>query len=663
MLVKAIKKSSRQLLLLLLTIGASLTLGLLSYAGMFVLWPIMALGIAAFILAVAYESEIFWQNLKGAFKTLFSTLALKKQFLREFLAKYVPESEEERKKLPAILQSYLDLIQEQDKLEHLKQHNELSYEELLTFKTLKQKIKRYELELAEQLFNLQTDPEHNHKDLQELRGWLKNNNGCDYVNKHRVRYALFTAGKALSIVAGSFVTIGTGYLLFEAFMTLSFLAMVPAAALPTVILTLAILSGIAYALITYNSITAMLNNRSLPKLWNSLIKDYKEGSQASLTKKILKGISVFIFLSLTLILTICTAGTWWTIGQNLAFLISQGWIIAATAVLSASTIVINLFNTICTWFGIKKEIKHYVNGAEEKTADSSEETSSSLIFSIFKVASNRFKKSFEPINANDSLLQRFNPFRIFIKILLTPIEWFLFLAHIISIGVAGDQIPGIHQYVSTALCAIDEGKEDWHRFFGHSHFHGTKTLKPLLKARAETGGGHEHNLDLPKRFIQFLLSPLYILATLVDFGCMIYKNKTQTSAAPTNYTALLKSAILRQFTDQEPHYHTHSSIHFAKPPLAALKFEAIILIRALEKRLEGTMVRGKNVATQKLQALKNIGAQIASCEDVDTLKNILKTAHTKNEIKAKRYSFFPTNPNAITTTEQELQKAYQLVFC
>src|SRR3990167_91833 len=574
MLLKMIRKKFLQLLLLLLTVGASLTLGLLSYSGMFVLWPVVSLSIAAFILAVLYEAEIFWQNIKSSFKALFSRLALKKQFLREFLVKNVPESLAEQEKLPQLLRDYLYLVNKQEDLAHKKEHDELDIEGLALLKSLKQKLKRFELEFAKQLFSLKEDDKKHSEAVKELRAWMRKNQGEAYLNKHRLRYGLFTVSKVFSILTGGFIAIGTGYLLFDVFMTLPFLAAVPAAGIPAIIITLGIFSGIAYALITYNSIISMLNNRSLAKLYNSLIKDYKTEKAASLTKKILKAFSSLIFLGLTLTLTICTAGTWWTIGQNFAFLINQAWIISGTAFITASTLIINLFNTICTWFGIKKEIKHAYKAVDEDKPKSQWQK----FIDVVKLGALSYKKSWEPINKDDNSYMRYNPFRILIKIILTPIEWLMFLAHIISIGAGGNQFPGIQQYVSATLCALDEGKEDWHRFFGHKHFHGTKTINQILKARSETGGGHEHNLDLPKRFIQILLTPLYLFAIALDFIGLVKKS---SPASFKDYIDLFKIACIRQYTSHNPTDTKKEDIpplNFATTlSLPTLKFEAALL--------------------------------------------------------------------------------------
>ena len=66
-----LKKIPYHLTLLLLTSGASLILGFLSFGGMLALSPLLPLAFAAFALSVAYEGEIYLQNIKGALNKLF----------------------------------------------------------------------------------------------------------------------------------------------------------------------------------------------------------------------------------------------------------------------------------------------------------------------------------------------------------------------------------------------------------------------------------------------------------------------------------------------------------------------------------------------------------------------------------------------------------------
>ncbi len=74
------------LLITLLTGGASLSLGFLSFSGMYALTPILPLAFAAFGLSVAYEAEIYLQNIKGAVAKLLKITYLDVSFRQKVYA-------------------------------------------------------------------------------------------------------------------------------------------------------------------------------------------------------------------------------------------------------------------------------------------------------------------------------------------------------------------------------------------------------------------------------------------------------------------------------------------------------------------------------------------------------------------------------------------------
>ena len=66
------KKSHKYIITTILTIGASLWLGLLSFSGMFVLIPSLGLALSAFVLSVLYDGEIYQKNINNALNKLFN---------------------------------------------------------------------------------------------------------------------------------------------------------------------------------------------------------------------------------------------------------------------------------------------------------------------------------------------------------------------------------------------------------------------------------------------------------------------------------------------------------------------------------------------------------------------------------------------------------------
>ncbi|MDF1758197.1 MAG: hypothetical protein P1U74_07870 [Legionellaceae bacterium] len=91
------KKILRYIIIPMLTIGASITLGFLGFSGIYVLAPIISLAIGAFFLSVGFEYEIYYQNIKSALDSLFKSKYLERQLAKECLREELRAIEEETK--------------------------------------------------------------------------------------------------------------------------------------------------------------------------------------------------------------------------------------------------------------------------------------------------------------------------------------------------------------------------------------------------------------------------------------------------------------------------------------------------------------------------------------------------------------------------------------
>ena len=85
-----IKKIPFSLATWVLMAGASLTIGLLVFGGTLAIWPVLPAAVAAFVLSVAYEGEIYLQNIKGSLKKLFKSNQLERQLAKACLLEHFP---------------------------------------------------------------------------------------------------------------------------------------------------------------------------------------------------------------------------------------------------------------------------------------------------------------------------------------------------------------------------------------------------------------------------------------------------------------------------------------------------------------------------------------------------------------------------------------------
>ncbi|KTD46688.1 hypothetical protein Lrub_1610 [Legionella rubrilucens] len=511
------KKIPYYLFLFLLTAGASLILGFLSFGGMYALLPVLPLAFAAFGLSVAYEGEIYFQNIKGAFNKITGRDYLKRHLANQYLLENFPKEEEfnSNEPLPQFFIDYQAQLMEMEKFKHVK----LNAASRKRKKQLKQRLRDMENWFALQLFAKDGEGE----DMlpltpyeSRLREWLKNHQQKENQDLLASRQRLYRVVQAFSVLAAVFMGIGTTYLLVGEFATIPLLATIPFGFLPAIILPMAIVAGTAYGFLTYNAITDMINNDTLRKWYRRLRDDFKQGVTV---KNVFIAVTAVILLGLATALTICTAGTWWTVAKNAQPLFS--WMVKIPSV------VMGVINPIITGFSA-------LIFNLENTADSL-----SIIYSALNSGRNFFQRAITGIGkwcaelyARENWGQILNPFRLILKLTIVPLRILFFFGHLVSIGVTADRVPGIPEVLSAILGIISEGFEDMHYFMSHSHEHRHTDFREALKERLGKDHGHSHEADLPTRMLKFIFIPIYFLATLWDYGFSQLNNPEVNQRSP-----------------------------------------------------------------------------------------------------------------------------------
>jgi hypothetical protein len=438
-----------------LTFGASLILGFLSFSGMYALFPILGLAFAAFVLSVLYESEIYLQNIKGAFNKLSKRNYLKNYLAREYLLEHlleIPSDEFDSTRCPQFFKDYLTQL----KLLHAFGHEELN----TASKARKQKVERTLIDM-EHWFALELFPQSRasfrkkSEYAEQLRIWLAQHQQEAWQKRLKKRRITLHVMKALCVISALFMSVGTTYLMVEAFSVIPALAAVPFAIWPAFIAPMALIAGVAYGMLSYNAIADLINNNTLVKWYRKLRDDWKQGFTF---RNLLMTSAAVLLAVLALALTICTAGTWWTIAKKARPLFA--WM------KRMPSFVMGIINPIIT--GISAVFFNLQNTSE--TLDLLDQATKSKK-NVFAKISDHFVKGYQHIRRTENWLQMLNPFRLILKLFITPIRLVLFLGHLVSIGVTTDRMPGIPQIASAIFSIICEGFEDAHYFMGHSH-HG-----------------------------------------------------------------------------------------------------------------------------------------------------------------------------------------------
>lgn len=523
-----LKKIPYYLLLILLTAGASLILGFMSFGGMYALWPILPLALGAFGLSVIYEAEIYFQNIKAALnKLFFKRDYLPRHLANERLATAVAKADG-KADCPQFFKDYkaqLLLLAEFD-------HQTLDKINRKRKKKIKKTLSDMEKWFALQLFSSRTDDENETAGYKnELLHWLALNGQEKSEALLKKRSTLFTAVKWFSVLSATFMALGTSYLLMGQIVTIPLLASIPFAFLPPVVIPMAIVAGVAWGLLTYNAITDMINNDTLKKWYRKLRDNFREGITA---RNVIITLSALTLVGLAIALTVCTAGTWWTIAKNtqplFAFMGKMPAFIMGILnplITGIAAIFFNVENTFETLELIDQELQEKEN--------------------IFKRGWRRLREGVVSLIRREHIAQLINLPRILLFLTFTPLKIVLFLTHLAAIAVTADRVPGIPEIASAILGFISEFFEDLHYFSGHDHHahdhhahehdhhdehedpahHARHHLKHLLKERLIPGAGHSHDNDIPTKLLTFIFTPVIALSVAWDYLASQY-NHDQT---------------------------------------------------------------------------------------------------------------------------------------
>ncbi|WP_058493376.1 hypothetical protein [Legionella worsleiensis] len=491
-----LKKIPLNLALLLLTFGASIILGFLSFSGMYALFPVLYLAGAAFGLSVLYEGEIYLQNIKGAFNKWFKKNYLENLLAKEYLLTHLKEYSTDEK-APQFFKDYLAQL----KLLRAFGTKKLDAKSKENKRQVEKTLKDMEHWFAQQLFAHEKNPDdHESPYAAELKIWLAEHHQSDYQKKLEQRSLRYTLVKGFSVLAGIFMGLGSTYLIVEAFAVIPFFAAIPFALWPMIIVPMAVIAGAAYAMLTFNAITDLINNNTVVKWYNKIREDLSKG--LSLRNVFIASTALFL-VSLALALTICTAGTWWTIATNARPLFD--WM------KKMPTFIMGVINPVVT--GLSAVFFNIQNSSE--SLEMVEKASQSKT-NPFKTVYDYLVNGFDKLRQKEHWLQIINPFRIILKLTVTPILVLFFLGHLLSIALTSDRMPGVPQIISMLIAIICEGFEDAHYFLPHETSKNEPELDELLHDRLHGEDGHDHNTDIPTRVIKTLALPLYALAALWD---------------------------------------------------------------------------------------------------------------------------------------------------
>lgn len=498
----------------LLTAGASLTLGLLSFGGLYAIYPSVALGLASFALATVYEGEIYNSNIKEALKKLLTPNYFKQlkanSVLNELLTQLLSQNDQQP------TQFFIDYQIISSELNALTSIAHPSRAQKKHIRQLQKDLKLLQRQFAKSLFNELDLTQPYATELKELFEQLEQGQFQEkHIQENKAKQKLIRLGSYFSIITSALLSLGSVYLILETLTTLSFIHL----SISSVIL-LSSLCGTAYGFLIYNTITDMVHNETMQNWYKELKHNITESSPA---KAILLTLTSITLVGLALALTAFTAGTWWTIAkhsQNLPPFLRQ------------------IPNFVTAFF-----IPLFTGTATLSFTLENTKGSIDTVMGLFKSEDSHNSTPKLDNKKNIPLYQKLNPFKLLINLVETPLKMTGFILHICSIGVTTDRIPGIPAKISAAMSTVSEGFEDFH-YFVHGEDH-------------ENHAGHDHSHDLPSRLIHLSLSPLYLLSSFWHYL------GSQFTHTPVKFTTAWQQSF------GEAHHHTHSGSSAEVSPLVA----------------------------------------------------------------------------------------------
>ncbi|STY28023.1 Uncharacterised protein [Legionella wadsworthii] len=640
---KKFKKIPRYIALGSLTVGASLILGFLSFGGMYALYPALYLAFATFGLSVAYEGEIYLKNINGAFKKLFKGDYLENHLAKEYLLEHFPKNpDSEDCPFFKDYEVQLNLLKEFN-------HKPLNKESRKRKKEIEKTLADMEKWFALQLFSTKKkkkadDLEGVSEYTKKLRSWLVKHGQEQWQKRLEKRKSTFNLVKGFSLLAATFMGLGSTYLIVEAFSVIPLIAAIPFAFWPILIVPMAIVAGAAYGMLIYNTVTDLINNDTINKWYKRLRDDLSKGLTA---RNLFMAATALFLVTLAITLTICTAGTWWTVATSARPLFE--WM------KKMPSFIMGIINPIIT--GLSAIFFNVENSAEslEMIYEATEESKDSKDRpNILKRAYTAIADALNHLWETENALQRLNPFRLLLKLTVTPLRILLFLGHLVSVALTSDRMPGVPQILSALVAIVSEGFEDAHYFVGSS----TKE-KSILEERLGGGEAHDEGKDIPTRILQFFSSPLYFLAAGWDW-MMSQRNFASVGDLNNNRKVLtFRQAWNKQLGIEEEIDVTLDQK--AERPSKEWQIEhTVSLIDKYQKKHLNAVWFGEEVAEDKIQQLNVLKSRVkATANNDSSLNEIL--AEEKNNGAYNRHRLFALQEDEKTGTQEFIEALPQRI--
>ena len=459
-----IKKGLRKTLGGLFAGGATISMGFLSFAGMFLISPGLGLCLSALVLAIAYEGQVYNEGISIALRRIFDANYLKKAIARRYIndefkkirEQLVGLKDDEKIPLDKIPNAFLKAYYEQKVyLAKLEEDHKLSHKLKDNVRAAKRNMAQLELLFIQYLNEKLPEKNELTDALPQVIGAnadviIKELNRKKWLVRLSWIFALgggISSGfAALSAIEAGVATLAT---------TFTFLSVIPGG----VLVALAAFAAAGYTFMLYQTMTDMVQSYS--GNW----KDYLAARpKESSLQHGLRIVGIVFVVAIGIFATIATAGTWWYATQKGAMVVKMGEFAAdmvrniSVPLMIVATLFYNVTNSISS---VDKISRSSFGILLEKKRDA--------VWYAWK---------------NENIVQFINPFRIIEKFISYTAQGLFFIGHIISMGLTTDRLDPIPPLVNAIGSAANEATVDLnylpHDEDEHHHSHSSALLNVIF---------------------------------------------------------------------------------------------------------------------------------------------------------------------------------------
>jgi hypothetical protein len=476
-------KALRYVVATFLTMGTVLSVGFLSFSGLWIICPYIIPAILAFFLSGVIEGKVFGTSIfKGLARLKLLTSNAEKYLLFSDLNKCLGKKSFQEKYECGFLSNYYGQIKEYKKLKNDANSGEGE---------IKEAKKRLE-ELKAFFYRELNKP---NSDIDTFLSPELKKNSINELKSAKRSVWLLRFFWIISILTGVVSGFVTAFAVQEA-ITVGLALSLSATAVSVIVWPVALFAAIGATFLLYYAITEIVKNDAISEAFSKTLELFKRKTEESIIVYLFRLLALSLVIAgitgLTVFAMAASAGTYWVVMRKGIKLLAPKLPVFIAYCASAILIPINFATDLIYGFSTTLQ-----------TIDNCKNIFLALFEAIrhpikgIKNFCSNIETKLDKLKKKESWGQFFNPFRILARLVISPLQTLVFLGHLISIGFTADRFLNFSPPLVASAVSVSEGLSDISFFTIHRH---------------DDNNGHDHDhgnlLQLP---LQVLFSPVLLI--------------------------------------------------------------------------------------------------------------------------------------------------------